>query len=154
MDCPVCFQECSTTKMVCGHSMCRDCITRWYQKGCNKDCPMCRKPICFRGLAKLKQDWDEKNIDDKYSDVLSTCIDEMCTQGFDDGMEVFLPSIMRDISTTFNVLRELGAGPDEIDYWIMEEGLYMSERYLKLHWYNEPVYSAEPVWRPTHVAVA
>lgn len=151
MECPVCYQECPSTKMVCGHSMCRDCIASWYQKGSNRDCPMCRKPIAFRGLSKLKQEWDEKNYEDKYTEVFGDCIDEMCQKAFDDGMELFLPVILRDISTTFSVLKEMGADPYEIDYLLMEEGLYMSERSLKLGWYDEPQSTQEPEWRPKHL---
>ena len=151
MECPVCYKECPSTKMVCGHSMCRECISNWYQKGCNRDCPMCRKPIAFRGLSRLKQEWDEKNYEDKYSEVLGECIDEICLQAFDDGMEVFLPVILKDISMTFSVLKEMGAYPDEIDYLLMEEGLYMNERALKPDWYDEPLPVQEPDWRPTHL---
>lgn len=131
--------------------MCRDCISNWYQKGSNRDCPMCRKPIAFRGLSKLKQAWDEKNYEDKYSEVLGDCIDEICLQAFDDGMEVLLPVILKDVSMTFSVLKEMGAYPDEIDYLLMEEGLYMNERALKTNWYDEPLPAQEPDWRPIHL---
>ena len=151
MECPVCYEECSVTKLVCGHAMCRDCVTNWYQKGCNRDCPMCRKPIAFRGLSKLKRDWDEKNYEDKYTEVLGSCIDEICESAFEDGMDLFLPVILSDITKTFDILKEMGADPDEIDYLLMEEGLYMSKRALKYKWYDEPQQQQEPDWRPTHL---
>lgn len=151
MECPVCFQECPAVRMVCGHSMCRDCLTSWYQKASNKDCPMCRKPICFKGLTKLKESWDAKSWEDKYTESLGTCIDEICEQVFEDGMDVFLPTILGDIDQTFRILRDMGVDPEEIEYLLMEEGLYISARSLKLHWCDEPVTFQEPVWRPAHL---
>jgi hypothetical protein len=45
----------------------------------------------------------------------------------------------------------MGVDPEEIEYLLMEEGLYISERSLKLHWCDEPVAFQEPVCRPAHL---
>jgi hypothetical protein len=66
-------------------------------------------------------------------------------------MDLFLPVILSDITKTFDILKEMGADPDEIDYLLMEEGLYMSKRALKYKWYDEPQQQQEPDWRPTHL---
>jgi hypothetical protein len=45
----------------------------------------------------------------------------------------------------------MGVDPEEIEYLLMDEGLYISARAPKLHWCDEPVAFQEPVWRPAHL---
>ena len=48
MECPVCYTPKAKYKLVCGHSFCYQCITRWYQECENHTCPVCRQEICFQ----------------------------------------------------------------------------------------------------------
>ena len=48
MECPVCYTPKAKYKLVCDHSFCYQCITRWYQECANHTCPVCRQDIAFQ----------------------------------------------------------------------------------------------------------
>jgi predicted amidophosphoribosyltransferase len=42
-ECPVCYENKRFTTLKCGHTICKDCSTRWFS---TKDtCPMCREVV-------------------------------------------------------------------------------------------------------------
>ena len=47
MECPVCYTSKAKYKLVCEHSFCYQCISRWYQECGNHTCPLCRESISF-----------------------------------------------------------------------------------------------------------
>lgn len=47
MECPVCYTSKAKYKLVCEHSFCYQCISRWYQECGNNTCPLCRENISF-----------------------------------------------------------------------------------------------------------
>jgi hypothetical protein len=47
MECPVCYTSKAKYNLVCGHSFCYQCISRWYQECGSHTCPMCRSDISF-----------------------------------------------------------------------------------------------------------
>jgi len=47
MECPVCYTSQAKYKLVCDHSFCYQCISRWYQEYGSHTCPICRSDIEF-----------------------------------------------------------------------------------------------------------
>lgn len=47
MECPVCYTSKAAYKLVCEHSFCYQCISRWYQECDSHTCPICRSDISF-----------------------------------------------------------------------------------------------------------
>src|SRR6056300_1702874 len=47
MECPVCYTSQAKYNLVCGHSFCYQCISRWYQECGSHTCPVCRSDISF-----------------------------------------------------------------------------------------------------------
>jgi predicted amidophosphoribosyltransferase len=63
MECPVCYEQTAKCRFKCGHSFCHSCTKSWLYKG-NSTCPMCRKPMCFDGMIRLKKKWNRENCED------------------------------------------------------------------------------------------
>lgn len=40
-------------------------------------CPMCRSSMCFRGITKLKKDWNREKQEQVYSDLMAQILDEL-----------------------------------------------------------------------------
>ena len=73
LSCPICqeiFEE--PTRITCGHSFCKKCITQWEKKSCNYKCPLCRDYYepAYSGKDLLAQNM----INDAYV----TCIYKGC----------------------------------------------------------------------------
>lgn len=62
MECPVCFTNKATCKLVCGHSFCTQCTKEWWLKTQNEcqGCPMCRRPLYFRGMNDKVEQWEDE----------------------------------------------------------------------------------------------
>ena len=71
MECPVCYCATAKCQLVCGHALCSDCAKSWYQKSDEPNCPMCREPMYFKGMWRLKEDMEEHRYDDQCSDLFS-----------------------------------------------------------------------------------
>ena len=148
-ECSVCYCDSGAFQtLVCGHSFCNGCIKSWYLKETGTGCPMCRRPIYFKGFHKVRDQWDEDALENKCAEVLSAALDT----AFEDACEFAenFPSkiqrrIMRelindfkDIEKTYRALRSYGAGPDDI-----EESFYFEDYYSDRHlnscvWLDEP----------------
>ena len=78
-ECPVCFTEVNTTcSLICGHSFCNACVKEWYSKGdAGRTCPMCRKPLYFKGLFKKQAKWDEEYYQNELSQVFADFFDSI-----------------------------------------------------------------------------
>jgi hypothetical protein len=76
-ECPVCFSGVPDLKLVCGHSFCTECIKKWYMHGESHTCPMCRKNIYFRGMCRIKDEWDEDIYGTKLADIFSEYFDDI-----------------------------------------------------------------------------
>lgn len=57
-------------KLTCSHSFCHSCVKGWYTKG-NSSCPMCRRPMYFRGFSKTIRKWEDEKLEQMYADVYS-----------------------------------------------------------------------------------
>ena len=162
MECPVCYEECSCLKLVCGHSICRGCVKEWTLKGCNDGCPMCRKPVYYRGFQKHRKQWQEERIEAKYNETLDDIFGELIEGFYDDFDDLEMGEVMpywiltedmKEIEHTFNSLKRHGEHPDDIAFLIMEEGLQLSERGQRWEWDDEPVKESWVEWRPIHIVV-
>lgn len=63
MECPVCYCDQATCKLVCNHSFCKSCVKSWYQKSEDPSCPMCRHKLYFKGMYKLERIWENERIE-------------------------------------------------------------------------------------------
>ena len=133
MECAVCYEAVKApVKLTCGHAFCHECVKSWYLKGTGSGCPMCRRPVYFRGFHKVRVDWE---IDSWY---------EQCQQLFGDrfdaeleatvylgqlcGLKRFSPKSMRELESTFECGLIDGLLVDEMDYLLNESGAYFSVR--------------------------
>lgn len=66
MECPVCYCDTNINHLVCGHQLCTTCTNRW-----QSTCPMCREPLCFRGIVKQKKQWKMERRDQVYLDIMN-----------------------------------------------------------------------------------
>lgn len=80
-ECSVCYGESGPfVKLCCSHEFCSGCIKSWYLKGTGTGCPMCRRPMYFRGFHKMQKQWDEDSWELRCADVLGEAIDERFTE--------------------------------------------------------------------------
>lgn len=116
---------------------------------------MCRKPLYFKGFRHMRKKLNREKIEARYTETLDAMFCEVFEEFFDDE-ELPMCLIMEDlkeIETTFNVLKSHRTDPEDIVYWILDEGLYMSERGQKWEWDDEPVKEQFDIWRPSHQCV-
>lgn len=66
MECPVCYCDTNINHLVCGHQLCTTCTNRW-----QSTCPMCREPLCFRGIVEQKKQWKMERRDQVYMDIMN-----------------------------------------------------------------------------------
>jgi len=155
MECSVCYADCSSMcRLTCGHTFCTGCIKTWYLKGssasgANSSCPMCRRPIYFKGFHKVRDQWDEDSYDTKCGEVLGQAIDE-CFEEAQEMIEYFGPKFrrqimgdimndIRDIERTYNFLKSRDVDSGDIEYILLETEDYFSDRHKdKCEWLDEP----------------
>lgn len=76
MECPVCYESEARCQLTCGHNLCMVCTKTWYMKG-KCSCPMCRAPLCFRGIIEAKKTWRKERWEDVYLDLVTEMFDEL-----------------------------------------------------------------------------
>ena len=140
MECSVCYCESgSFCNLTCGHSFCTGCIKTWYLKGTGTGCPMCRKPIHFKGFGKVKEQWDEESLEIRCSEIIDQAMTEMIEEAFEycniansnRVRRLVMDSLMEDlidIEKTARFLKSWDVTPEEMEYWILEQGEYFSDR--------------------------
>ena len=97
----MCYSDRARCKLTCGHVFCKSCVKAWYQKGTGEgcsSCPMCRRPIYFKGLYKLRRQWDEESYEARANEVFNEALDSMIdgeigsrSQSFSEYMEYMAP---------------------------------------------------------------
>ena len=152
MECSVCFAESGPfQKLCCGHTFCKGCIKQWYAKGAsgaNTSCPLCRRPMYWRGFHEVKEEWDEEAYENKCADVFSQALDETFSDAqefaeqfpprwrkriFRDLIEDFL-----DLEKTYRFLKNEHIHPDDMEE-VFYYGDYYSDRHMdKCRWLDEP----------------
>jgi len=151
MECSVCYCESgSFCKLTCGHAFCNGCIKTWYLKGTGTGCPMCRKPIHFKGFAKVRDEWDAEARETRCSEVIDQAFTAAIEEAFEFCAEVKSKNLRKmvmdsliedlcDIEKTAHFLKSYEVEPDELAYWLMETDEYFSNRHIgKCSWMDEP----------------
>lgn len=156
MECAVCYDECSRAcKLVCGHVFCTTCVKQWYHKGTGAGCPMCRRPMYFKGFHKARDAWDEEAYETRCSEVLNEAMDACITEAVEMAAifhRKYSRAIMRDafrdlqeMEKTFRYLKSEGLFPDDIDYVLNETTDYYSDRHIdQARYIDEPRKEAPP----------
>ena len=86
MECPVCYTDNSSCKLVCGHEFCKSCVKTWYYKCEEPSCPMCRRDMYFKGMNRIVKVWENERAIKKNEDAFSQAFDEIF---FEDDEESF-----------------------------------------------------------------
>lgn len=151
MECSVCYGEAGPfQKLCCGHEFCTGCLKTWYLKGTGTGCPMCRRPIYFKGFHAVRDQWDEDAWETRCAEALSSAIDASVEESFemarifgDEFKDEILGDLtldLVDIERTFRALKAEGLVAEDIDYVLNETGIYMSDRHLdRARWIDEPL---------------
>jgi len=151
-ECAVCYSESGPfRKLGCGHEFCGGCIKQWYSKGTGTGCPMCRRPIYFKGFHKVRDEWDEEHWHTKCLEV----IDEFRTSLIEDAFEMAkffsrkkwrdqmmenLMDDLKDLDRTSRFAMSEDIDPDWLEYLLFETDDYYSDRRLgKWSWSNDPI---------------
>lgn len=149
-ECSVCYSETGPFQMLtCGHSFCNGCIKQWYLKGTGTGCPMCRRPIYFKGFHKLRDQWNEDAWETKCADIFSEAIDSAVTDALDMAQyfskkyynEILSEAMtsIKEIESTFRYLKSEGIDTDDIEYVLFDTDEYYSDRHLdKFYYIDEP----------------
>ena len=150
-ECSVCYsEEGPFQSLSCGHEFCYGCIKQWYLKGTGTGCPMCRKPIYFKGFHKVRDQWDEDAWETRCTEALNTAFDECIAEAIE--MAGLFPrkyraeilggvtNDLRDIEKTFRFLKSEALTAEDIEYVLTECADYYSDRHIdRIRYLDEPV---------------
>jgi len=137
MECSVCYETGPCRKLCCGHEFCSGCIKSWYLKGTGTGCPMCRRPIYFKGFHRVEEQWSIEAWETRCSEVFEHSVEdviqnvrEMLDQWPHQFHAFFTRKAMKDLRATermFSVLKESGYESEEIDYLLNETDMYFAK---------------------------
>jgi len=96
MACSVCYERVPTNQLTCGHSFCYHCVKTWYQKG-TETCPMCRAPMCFRGMRDIKNTWDEERREGVLEEFVEYLMEDL-------GESEYLMDVLEFVYERYNTL--------------------------------------------------
>jgi len=83
-ECSVCYGESGPfVKLCCGHEFCTGCVKAWYLKGTGTGCPMCRRPMYFRGFHKMQDQWNEDSWEGRCADIFGEALQERISEFID-----------------------------------------------------------------------
>lgn len=140
MECAVCYETRPGLTLVCGHAFCHGCVKQWVTKGTGTGCPMCRRPVYFKGYFKKMGEWEEESWNNKVDALVGQVIDEQCENVSELSKRYTHPLLREAVSAvamlnlsctqkTVRVLQAHNLHEDDIDY-MLYEGLYQSDRVL------------------------
>jgi len=134
MECSVCYETGPCRKLCCGHEFCSGCIKSWYLKGTGTGCPMCRRPIYFRGFHRVEEQWNTDAWETRCSEAFEHSVEdvledfkEMLIAWPKDFHPFFRRKAMKDLQMNermFSSLKESGCDSEEIDYLLNETDMY------------------------------
>ena len=137
MECSVCYESGPCRKLCCGHVFCSGCIKSWYLKGTGTGCPMCRRPIYFRGFHRVEEKWNEDAWETRCSEVYDQLVDgalDYLRETLDSLPEelhgFFLRNAMRELrhnERMFVALKQSGCASEEIDYLFNDTDFYFTK---------------------------
>lgn len=148
MECPVCYENKTNCKLVCGHEFCKSCVKTWYMKG--GSCPMCRKKVHYRRMPIKK--WKQEAIENKKNEVYQEAFDFILEDFMeplviDENLTLYRKNIptheLEYLERTYRAIKDV-ADPDEIEYVLLDSFDYYSDRRVHLrkrtysefgHWY-------------------
>lgn len=150
MECSVCYAETGPfQKLCCGHVFCKGCIKQWYLKGSSgSSCPMCRRPVYWRGFHKVKEEWEEEAYEHKCAEVFSQALDDVFEEAqafadefpakwrariFRDVIEDFI-----DLEKTYRFMKWHEAHPDDMEQVFYYGDYYSDRRIDRYVWDDEP----------------
>jgi len=87
MECPVCYCNNASCKLVCGHSFCKGCVKTWYFKSDEPSCPMCRRDMYFKGMHRVSKEWEEERALKKNEDAFNQAFEDIFDEIEDSGSE-------------------------------------------------------------------
>jgi hypothetical protein len=136
MECSVCYETGPCRKLCCGHEFCSGCIKSWYLKGTGTGCPMCRRPIYFKGFHKLEEQWNMDAWETRCSEVFDNSVEDVI-QNMQEMLILwpqkfhafFKRNAMRELKKTermFFSLKESCYASEEIDYLLNETDFYFA----------------------------
>lgn len=150
-ECAVCYSEAGPfRKLCCGHEFCGGCIKQWYSKGTGAGCPMCRRPIYFKGFHKVRDEWDEEHWENKCAEIA----DEYRTACIEEAFEIMgefgpvwrafisreLVNDLKELDRTVRFLMAEGIDSEFLEYILFETDDYYSDRHVdKWTWPFDPV---------------
>ena len=152
MECSVCYETGPCRKLCCGHEFCSGCIKSWYLKGTGTGCPMCRRPIYFRGFRRVQEKWSEDAWETKCSEAFENAV-ENSMQNYENMLKIwpeefhgfFRRQAMRHLlmdERMFACLKACGFDAEDIDYVMNETDLYYSKPEKEYH--SDPVREKVP----------
>ncbi len=156
MECAVCYSETGPFQnLCCGHTFCAGCVKSWYLKGvAGASCPMCRRPMYFRGFHKAREQWNEEAYEsrcaDTWSQAIDTCIEEAreMSETFPDFADEIMEGAVVDVidlERTFRFLKNEFVDPEDIEYVLLHTDDYYSDRHMdRTRWIDEPRKEPEP----------
>lgn len=149
MECPVCYENKTNCKLVCGHEFCKSCVKTWYTKG--GTCPMCRKKVHYRRMPikKWAQEAEENKKEQVYQEAFEFVLEDLMEPiELFDGIKLHLKGIptyqLEYVECTYRAIKD-EASVDELDYVLMESFDYYSDRRVHL---NKRTYSEIGHWYP------
>lgn len=148
-ECAVCYSEQGPfRKLCCGHEFCGSCIKQWYLKGTGAGCPMCRRPIYFKGFHAVRDEWSEEHWRNKCLEVLDECRTAKIEETFeilgafgpvwDALISRELVRDLKDLEKTARFLMHEDIAAEWIEYVLFETDDYFSDRKI-----GRPVKQAE-----------
>jgi hypothetical protein len=165
MECPVCYCAVASVGLSCGHGLCPDCVKSWYTKSDgDPSCPMCREPMVFNGLNRLKDIWDTERYETQCDDFWSDLFERMVALHAQERINLldagvppklhhfFLDNLidsLEELEKKFKVMRDQG---DDIEYMRdVFEGTILQYRDFFAPWGDDPIREPVPYLRPVHV---
>lgn len=114
MECPVCYSDnCACHTLTCGHSICKTCVKNWYITSPEPDCPMCRAPLNFRGLHRVREKWEEEALEKRVEEHMGRAIDNAIDEWIEDLPAICVHAIAA-VEHNFNQIKHIfRALPDE-----------------------------------------
>ena len=115
MECPVCYcTPDSHYTLTCGHKICTSCVKQWFITSLEPDCPMCRAPLNFRGMHRVREKWEneafERRVQEHYGKALDSAIQDwiqdlpsMCVHA--------MRAVEHNLKEIYHIIHEL---PDDI----------------------------------------
>ena len=148
MECAVCYESCRGLKLVCGHAFCHACVKQWCTKGTGTGCPMCRRPVYFKGYWKKAVEWEQEAYENKMDSIVSETINHECEMLQERLKQFRHPFVkeaaasiamlnIQDAQKTVRVLKEHDVYEDYVEE-ALYDGMYFSDRQLnKKNQYRE-----------------